>query len=368
MDRPVFERGRILQTSDFVDEQAYHIEEHRRHHRTLHVWGIAWGLRVFHLDGNLVVEPGSAIDGFGRNVILDRVHLLDLRSFDIAGINTVDVWIRYAQVRTPGTDCRVDLLGDSAEIDVTAAQDIDPRQPPGVTFADLALAATGPAPDNPSRRWPVYLGRVTRDLADPAAAPVIELDQRPDIGLVGATVQTTDGDVWLELTNGSDPTVSVGLPSGSATGPRPLTVSASKGVELNAELTVDGDLVIRGGSLSVLPPLVPATTAPATPEWSISHAEDSVAHELRVAMPPASGTVPNRLIVGVWRDGNFARSLVVDEAGTVMISGNLVVAGYLQAASVQEAVVSPAAQAYLAGLQTTNLRSLFDSVPPVVNP
>jgi hypothetical protein len=158
--------------------------------------------------------------------------------------------------------------------------------------------------------------------------------------------------------------VSVKLPGAggpAATPLTPLKVSANGGVELNNQLTVDGELVVRGGSLSVVPP-TPALPPPAAgpPEWSLSHAEDTVAHELRVAMPAVgSGTVPNRLVVGVWRDGSFARSLVVDETGTVMIAGNLVVNGYLRASSVQQAQLSAQATAYLAGLQATSLLTLF---------
>ena len=363
MQRPVFQNGRILRTSDFVEDQAYHLAAHRQHNKALHVWGIASGLRIVLLDGDLVVEPGDAVDVFGRDVVLDRAHSLDLRGFDIKGIDTVDVWIVYAQSRTPGTGDGVDLLGDAAEIELTEATDIDPRQPPGVAPADLASVPTRP-PDNPARRWPVYLGRISRDLAHPETEPIIDLDRRPYIGLVGATVETPERFVWLELTDGINPAVSITLPDGSGNPQIPLKVSADDGIELNARLTVDGELVVRGGSLSVVPgaPAL-ATPAAAAPEWSLSHAEDSVAHELRVAMPmAAAGQVPNRLVVGAWRDGNFALSLVIDETGTVMIAGNLAVSGRLQAASVQEAELGDEAKAYLAGLQATSLLSLFNTV------
>lgn len=365
MQRPVFQNGRVLRTSDFVEDQAYHLAAHREHNKALHVWGIASGLRIVRLDADLMVEPGNAVDGFGRDVVLDRARSLDLRGFDIKGIDTVDAWIVYAQSRTPGTGDGVDLLADAADIELTEARDIDPRQPPGVAPADLAAASTRPPPDNPARRWPVYLGRISRDLAHPETEPIIDLDRRPYIGLVGAAVETPERFVWLELTEGANPAVSITLPDGSGHGQTPLKISADDGIELNARLTVDGELVVSGGSVSVVPG-APALTAPAAaapPEWSLSHAKDSVAHELRVAMPAAAaGHVPNRLVVGAWRDGNFARSLVIDETGTVLIAGNLTVSGRLQAASVQEAELGEAAKAYLAGLQATSLLALFGAV------
>jgi hypothetical protein len=378
MQRPVFQDGRILRTSDFVDEQTFHLTENRRHNRTNHIWGIASGLGVVQLDGDLVVKSGCAVDGFGRRVVLEAASYLDLRGFDIRGVEAVDVWVVYARTRVAGTGDRVDRLVDSAAVEVTDADDtLDPRQPPGVTPADLVAAASQPAPDDPARRWPVYLGTITRDLAHPENAPRIELDRRPYIGLVGATVATPAPRpfTWLEYTDAPDPTVSVNLPGSPGTpgnpgtpDTTPLKVSRTGGVELNDQLTVDGELVVRGGSLTVAP-VTPALPAPASgpPEWSLSHAEDAIAHELRVAMPAAgSGTVPNRLVVGVWRDGSFARSLVVDETGTVMIAGNLVVSGYLRASSVQQAQLSAEAAAYLAGLHATSLLTLFQLVSTTV--
>lgn len=366
MPRPQYQTGRLLRTSDFVDEQAYHLTAHRRHNTTGHVWGVATGLDVAVLDGDLIVEPGSAIDGFGRDVVLENVHTLDLRGFDVRGIDAVDIWIVYDRQRLPATGDGVDLLVDTATVELTDAADINPRRPPGVDPADLDSPAGRPPPDDPARRWPIYLGKVIRDLAHPETLPVIEPDQRPWIGLVGGTVETPAGTTWLELTTGAHPSLTVGLPGAAAGANPPLTVSSNNGVELNSRLTVDGELVLRGGSLSLKPATPTLGASPTnTPEWSFSHAEDTVAHELRVAMPPIdSDSVPNRIVVGVWKDGDFAPSLVVDEGGTVTIAGNLVVSGRLQASSVQEAQLSDEAKSYLAGLQATSLLSLFQVVAP----
>ncbi|NGO75966.1 hypothetical protein G6045_09810 [Streptomyces sp. YC504] len=364
MQRPVFADGHLLRTSDFVAEQNYHLAAIRRHNGTLHIWGIASGLQIALLDGDLVVKPGTAIDGFGRYVVLDAAGGIDLRSFRIRGIDAVDVWAAYTQDRAEAAGDGVDSVTDAARIECTEAKDIDPRRPSGVSAADLVTGATRQDAD-PDRRWPVYLGRVTIDLARPHAAPVIDMDRRATIGLVGATVETPEGFVWLELTEGPDPTVQVNLPDGPDGTRTPLKVSAADGVELDAPLTVDRELVLRGGSLTVLPgapALGPAADA-APPEWSVSHAVDDVTHDLRVAMPAAADeTVPNRLVVGAWRNNRFAPSLVIDGAGTLIVFGNLVIEGRLQAASVQEAPLSEEARAYLAGVQTAGLLSLFNSI------
>jgi hypothetical protein len=359
MQRPHFQAGRVLRTSDFVDEQAYHLNAHRRHNTTGHRWGVAAGLGVVLLDGDLVVEPGLAVDGYGRDVVLDSARGLDLRGFDVRGVEAVDVWVGYDRSRVRAIGDGVDLLVDAAVVEVTDAADIDPRRPPGVDPADLDQPGSRPPPDDPVRRWPVYLGRITRDLTDPDAAPVIETDRRPWIGLVGGSIEAPGGAPWLALEEGPDPTLTLGVPN--AAGDVPLTISAADGVYLDAHLTIDGELVLRGGSL-VLDPAGPPIPVPSpdTPEWSLSHSIGDVAHELRVAMPAAAaGDLPRRLVVGTWNDDEFVPRLVVDEGGTVAIAGNLVVGGRLEASSVQEAQLSDEARAYLAGLQATSLLSLF---------
>ncbi|RMF82209.1 MAG: LysM peptidoglycan-binding domain-containing protein [Chloroflexi bacterium] len=60
----------FLQAEDFIDEQSYHIERHRLHNRLMHTPGIAEGLVVERENDALLVQPGVAIDGQGREIIL----------------------------------------------------------------------------------------------------------------------------------------------------------------------------------------------------------------------------------------------------------------------------------------------------------
>jgi len=361
MDRSVFQDGHVLRTADFVEDQAYHVARHRQHNIDEHRWGIAAGLALADQEGSLVVTPGRAVDGFGRDVVLDNAHTLDLSEQDLLGVEDVAIWLVYAQEREPGAGDAVDRLADSARVEVKTAGPVDPRMPPGVSAADLALGATAP-PDDPGRRWPVYLGRINRDLTQPDRPPELVPDGRPYIGLVGATVESPAHGVWIDLGDTVDGTLSVRIQDANGNPRTPLKVDKD-GVELSGPLTVGGDLVVRGGSLTVVPG-GPALTGPAAaPEWSLSHAEDTVAHELRVTMPAAGG-LPNQLVIGVWKDGAFVRSLAVDDAGTVLIAGNLVVGGHLQATSVLEAKLSDEAKAYLAGLKSGSLLALFSAVPP----
>ena len=122
----------------------------------------------------------------------------------------------------------------------------------------------------------------------------------------------------------------------------PLRVEKD-GVELEGKLDVDGELVLHGGSLTLEPGAPPLTASTSVPDaWSISHAEDVVAHELRIAMPKGGAAPANQVVVGAWKDDKFVPSLTVDASGTVVIAGNLVVTGRLKASSVQEAQLSAA--------------------------
>lgn len=57
---------------DFTAEQQYTIDKLRLHHVALHGWGVVYGLKVTTHPGRpdlrLVVEPGLAIDGCGRQI------------------------------------------------------------------------------------------------------------------------------------------------------------------------------------------------------------------------------------------------------------------------------------------------------------
>jgi hypothetical protein len=88
----------FLRLADLVDEQAYHIAMHRRHNLAAHTWGIAYGLELaFDPDKNPVVNPGLAIDGYGREIILLDTTPLDLDAFDQKNSDSLDLYLVYSQ-------------------------------------------------------------------------------------------------------------------------------------------------------------------------------------------------------------------------------------------------------------------------------
>src|SRR4051812_35671729 len=64
----------FLNAQDFVDEQAYHRRLLWAHNQALHSPGVASGLEVRPgtSSGTLLVTSGTAIDGYGRELILQQ--------------------------------------------------------------------------------------------------------------------------------------------------------------------------------------------------------------------------------------------------------------------------------------------------------
>jgi len=65
--------GQLLTTADLQAEQVYFIEKLKRHNQYLHGFGVAQGLEVSLSDsppGEVIVQPGMAIDQCGHEVVL----------------------------------------------------------------------------------------------------------------------------------------------------------------------------------------------------------------------------------------------------------------------------------------------------------
>jgi DNA-binding beta-propeller fold protein YncE len=77
--------GKLLVERDFTDEQRYLIGKDRRHNQWLHGWGAVCGLAVRqHEDPNcrdqyVIVEPGTAVDCCGREIVLTEEQLFPFR-------------------------------------------------------------------------------------------------------------------------------------------------------------------------------------------------------------------------------------------------------------------------------------------------
>ncbi|MEH1792460.1 hypothetical protein [Nostoc sp.] len=74
--------NQFLQEQDFIDEQNYHVDRQRRHNRLLHTPGVpdGGGLNVTKTgDTQVQVDPGTAIDGQGRQILLSERRTVDVK-------------------------------------------------------------------------------------------------------------------------------------------------------------------------------------------------------------------------------------------------------------------------------------------------
>ncbi len=88
---PLFTRnnyftGKLMVERDFTDEQRFLVGKDRRHVRRLHGWGTVCGLKVVQhpqdacRDRWLIVEPGTAIDCCGREIVVREPDCFDFLS------------------------------------------------------------------------------------------------------------------------------------------------------------------------------------------------------------------------------------------------------------------------------------------------
>jgi len=83
--------GQVLGVQDFQQEQAYFLHKSRLQNRALHGYGTVWGLEVSTSgsgdDLKIEVSPGLAIDGQGREVLVDQVQCARLNAWLAAAVS-----------------------------------------------------------------------------------------------------------------------------------------------------------------------------------------------------------------------------------------------------------------------------------------
>ena len=82
--RNAYWTGKLMLARDFIDEQRYGIEKLRHHNQHLHGFGIVCGLKVVQhpkeacRDRFVCVEPGSAVDCCGHDIVVRERDCIDL--------------------------------------------------------------------------------------------------------------------------------------------------------------------------------------------------------------------------------------------------------------------------------------------------
>ena len=75
-----FFKGLFTKAEDWLEEQRYHIEKRKLHHRCFYTPGVVIGegsnLKITVDEGRVTVQPGYAIDDQGRDLYLSEPHAL----------------------------------------------------------------------------------------------------------------------------------------------------------------------------------------------------------------------------------------------------------------------------------------------------
>lgn len=351
----------FLRVEDFADEQSYQIAMRRRHNISHHTWGIVEGLEPKFIDGGLYVSPGLAVDGFGRELIVETVQALSTRFFADLNTHEIQIWIDYSTADTmpspkgfapfkaegEGPFYRV---SEKAQIRLSKpAPASKPPLPESVLPSDREFDATRAAPED--RRWPVFLGTVIARPQNPGQPYVIDLSERPYAGLIGEGIIAPSGGARVQIgsdsAGGSD-RFGVFVPADDES-PR-LAVQEDGTVNARGETTFQGSLTI-GGSLEIA--VGPATSPQ---PWRLYRVQETDAHgtthnELRIEMAGEGGG-NNEVVFGAWsqKDSKFKECLTIADDGTVTVSGNLVINGKLDVNpdSLVPGQVSAEAKAFMA--------------------
>ena len=136
--------GNLSGCSKLRDEQAYHIALRRRHNLSHHSWGIVVGLEIVRDEnGQPVLLPGLAIDGYGRELLSLERHTIGRDLFDRYGTSRLDLWLEYllefADDRLAPVECdggdprrRYRAIERAQVIPTRGGAKPDPRRPPHV--------------------------------------------------------------------------------------------------------------------------------------------------------------------------------------------------------------------------------------------
>jgi hypothetical protein len=341
--RPHFAEEQFVGFEDLVAEQAHRDEAARRHGIGHHRWGVVAGLALAARPGGFTVEPGYAVDGYGRRLIVADLIDVDV-DVDEASSWSRDVWLRLSER----------AAGDAVtSVCVVPSGAVDPRCPPGVPAPAYDVAPHNGAPPS-GASWPVYLGWVTWDGKEVTAGD----DRRVSAGLTGESVRAPSGRASLQVgaESAGDPRrfavlTEVAPPPTDDDTPEPLTPSPQLVVNHEGDLEVYGTSDLNG-DVKVIPSAhLPgeahagvefgsATLPKAASPWTVYRTQierdGRKANQLRVeiAHPGDDGDpARNRFVLGVI-DQNastpaFMPCLAVDANGKVNVHNDLEVEGLL---------------------------------------
>src|SRR3546814_19665946 len=88
--------GDRLDLRTLAAEQTFHLEAFRRHLLAAHSWGILSGLGLAVDEGAIVIEPGLAVDGYNRVLLLHRPLPIAVQAFVYPHTPELEVLLFYS--------------------------------------------------------------------------------------------------------------------------------------------------------------------------------------------------------------------------------------------------------------------------------
>lgn len=195
--RPTFYEGMILGANNLNGTVDHARNERARHNRHLHSWGIAHGLTLTKEDQSadgenyvsVTLQPGMAVDGTGREIIIPVAELLVPESFAASGVS---------QGADPGAWFPVFVVGLDKEAIPSGSQigacdtgepssieegfQIEFGRPGDVQEIDeqtVPQISKGPGSSNGQTPWRVLVGFVKWS-EDVAGGKFVDAKERPD--------------------------------------------------------------------------------------------------------------------------------------------------------------------------------------------
>ena len=280
-ERPAFFEGQILAAADLTSAVDYGRGQAARHERYLHDWGIAEGLELTTAPDSsgqyvdVTLNPGLAIDGTGREIIVPTSVLLSTAEFFIANGASPQAATNYP-ILLHGLD-----TSPPAAILTTGAcgpggQPARTEEGFGLTYgalgADLSLdeqqvpdVTAGPVPAA-GPQWEVLVGFVQCD-ASGQHFTAATIAGRRYAGVKADTVSARSGTLALRsrptatpgqpvlVVGGDPPALTFGLyQGGSSFAPR-LTVTAqgdvsAAGAIVGKGLLNQGEVLVESGTVT----------------------------------------------------------------------------------------------------------------------
>lgn len=308
--------GKNIVPRDMIDEQAFFLEKMRLHEQRLHGTGIVCGLRLTQhanpacRDRLLVLEPGSAVDCCGHDILALEPDVVDLEDFEnfralrkapdgkphtlqlciaYRECPTEEVPVLYDECACSDTRCAPNRILEAYGIDLLIDPPAPPPKPGFVSYRRRStILVDDPASlavDDAGKR--LFVAKETAILEIDLATGALKGTRDLAAAIHGLAI-ARDGSRLDAVTDGAAEPVLVTLDIGGpvALGAAALRQGPLAGFDpappLFAE-AADGGLALANaadGALALFAPGLPAPVAPTNAAFSVGAAVVGGAHDL----------------------------------------------------------------------------------------